>query len=187
MKNLLLFFLCMYSFEGIAQSTKNVKVDSKMINDKVEHADTTIFPEKCLGIWEGMMYIYKYNELRDSVKVKFTAAKTNTIGTYVWKTEYLSPTRPVVKDYKLIVDDLNQGRYLLDEGDGLKLIEYNVNDKMYSLFKVNDIYLTATRELVGDRLIFEVTSGKEIVETKGVVNYSFANVQRVVLYRVNEY
>ena len=54
---------------------------------------------------------------------------------------------------------------------------------MYSLFKVNDIYLTSTTELINDTLVFEVTSGREVNEVKGVTNYSYSNVQRVVLYK----
>ena len=41
-----------------------------------------------------------------------------------------------------------------------------LNNKLYSLFQVEDIYLTSTTELMDDRLIFEVTSGKAINETK---------------------
>jgi len=140
-----------------------------------------LFPEKCLGVWNGQMKIYVKGQLRDSVQVRFTAAKTTTKGSYIWKTEYLSPSTPVVKDYVLVVDDLSQGRYLLDEQNGIALKQFVVGNKMQSLFKVQDIYLTASTELVGDTLIFEVTSGKETGETSGVKNYSFNNVQRVVL------
>jgi len=151
-----------------------------------ENANIYIFPERCLGTWEGTMYIYKFNTVVDSVKVKFTAARTDTEGTYTWKTEYLSPTRPMVKDYKLVVDNLNEGKYILDEGDGVELIEYNVDNKLYSLFEVQDIYLTSTTELVGDKLIFEVTSGKRVEEKKGITNYSYTNVQRVILSRIEK-
>ena len=144
----------------------------------------SIFPEKCLGTWEGTMKIYSYNTLRDSVKVRFTAAKTNVKGVYTWKTEYLSATTPMIKDYKLVIDDLDKGRYKLDEGDGVELIEYNVNNKLYSLFKVNDIWLTATTQLLDDKLIFEVTSGKESNEVKAITNYSFTNVQRVIMTKI---
>ena len=132
------------------------------------------------------MQIYRYNSVVDSVKVRFTAAKTDTPGTFIWKTDYLSEKRPMTKDYKLVVDDLSKDRYILDEGDGVQLIEYNVDNKLYCLFKVQDIYLTSTRELVGDKLIFEVTSGKELGEAAGVTNYSFTNVQRVVLSKVSD-
>ncbi|MEM6718537.1 MAG: hypothetical protein AAF611_04390 [Bacteroidota bacterium] len=184
MKNFFVFLLSVCVFPCMAQQVETASINSTILTTKVESVDALIFPEKCLGVWEGMMHIYQYNTLRDSVKVRFTAAKTDTSGRYTWKTEYLSPTTPVVKDYELVVDDLKKGRYLLDEGDGVKLVEYNVSNKLYSLFKVNDIYLTSTTELLENALIFEVTSGKEIAEEKGVVNYSFANVQRVVLYKI---
>jgi hypothetical protein len=90
----------------------------------------------------------------------------------------------MIKDYKLVIDDLDKGRYKLDEGDGVELIQYNVNNKLYSLFKVNDIWLTATTQLLDDKLIFEVTSGKESNEFKAITNYSFTNVQRVIMTKI---
>ncbi|MGY3794641.1 hypothetical protein [Aquimarina sp. 433] len=173
MKHFIILFLCASSFQGVAQE----------INTNTQKEDTIIFPEKCLGIWEGVMNIYHKGHLRDSVNVRFTASKTAKTGTYIWKTEYLSPKKPMVKDYKLVVDDISEGRYLLDEGDGIQLIEYVVGNKMRSLFKVEDIYLTSTTEVIGDQLIFEVTSGKEIEEVQNIKNYSFTNVQRMVLHK----
>lgn len=171
------------SLKSLANETPVTNAVPSFGDFKTELIQEPNFPERCLGVWEGTMYIYSRGQLSDSVKVKFTAARTASAGTYIWKTEYLSPTRPMVKDYKLVVDDLSQGRYKLDEGDGVELIEYNVSNKLYSLFKVDDIYLTSSTELVGDRLIFEVTSGKEFNEVKGIKNYSYASVQRVVLQK----
>jgi hypothetical protein len=142
------------------------------------------YPDKCLGVWEGKMKIYNNNTLRDSVNVRFTAAKTEVEGTYTWKTEYLSEKRPMVKDYKLIIDDSEKGIYKLDEGQGVELIHYNVENKLYSLFQVDGIWLTSTTTLQNNQLIFEVTSGKEVNETKGITNYAFTNVQRVVMDKV---
>ncbi|MEM6723536.1 MAG: hypothetical protein AAF598_05820 [Bacteroidota bacterium] len=158
---------------GIAQSTSE---DSK----------TNLFPEQCLGIWEGTMYLYSFNTVTDSVPVRFTAARTETEGTYTWKTEYRSEKYPITKDYQLIVDDPETGKYLLDEGDGIVLIEYQVGNKLYSMFQLEKTYLTASTELIGDQLVFEVTSGKAENTTQGIQNYSFTNVQRVVYHRVNQ-
>lgn len=179
MKILGIFLISLFPFLSFAQEISH----SEGPGNKTESSEELIFPERCLGVWEGIMHIYNYDELVDSVKIRFTAAKTDIDGTYTWKTEYLSPDRPMVKDYKLVVDDLSKGRYILDEGDGVMLIEYNVNNKLYSLFKVNDIYLTSSTELVNDQLIFEVTSGKEFNDIKGITNYSFTNVQRAVMHR----
>jgi len=55
---------------------------------------------------------------------------------------------------------------------------------MSSLLKVDDIYLTSNIELFNKQLIIEVTSGKELKEIQGVKSYSFANVQRMVLTRM---
>jgi len=56
---------------------------------------------------------------------------------------------------------------------------------MSSLLKVDDIYLTSNIELFNKQLIIEVTSGKELKEIQGVKSYSFANVQRMVLTRMD--
>ncbi|MCA0931366.1 hypothetical protein LCM02_02805 [Lutimonas saemankumensis] len=185
MRNLFIILFVLYPFLSDAQEQDKTDSPSDSQQGLTGLSESIIFPEKCLGVWEGMMYIFSQGSLRDSVKVKFTAAKTDIKGNFVWKTEYLSPTRPMVKDYKLVVDDPVKGRYLLDEGDGVKLRLYNINNKLYSLFKVNDIYLTSSTELFDDRLVFEVTSGKEEGETQGVKNYSFSNVQRVELRRID--
>lgn len=142
-----------------------------------------LFPEKCLGIWEGTMYLYHHGVLNDSVPVRFTAARTETDETFIWKTEYLSETRPAIKDYKLVVDDEDAGRYILDEGDGIELIEYNVGNKLYCLFNVDDAYLCSFTELIGDKLIHEVTSGEEFNEVEGIKNVSFSHVQRCIMHR----
>lgn len=186
MKNLLIMFLFLCFLPCVASEIETIKIDTKInLEIIVATAKDSIFPEKCLGVWEGIMHIYSQGIKRDSVNVKFTAAKTDTSGTYIWKTEYLSKTTPMVKDYKLVVDNLKEGRYILDEGDGSKIVEYVVNNKMYSLFKVEDIYLTSSTELVNKQLLIEVTSGKELKEIQGVKSYSFANVQRLVLTRMD--
>lgn len=183
MKHIIIGFLLLVTFQCIAQDS--TKTNLNKVTDKTELVKEPIFPEKCLGVWEGMMYIYAHSQLKDSVKVRFTAAKTDTIGTYIWKKEYLSLTRPMVKDYKLIVDDLNKGRYLLDEGNGIELLEFNVGNKLYSAFQVGSNYLTSSTELVGDTIVFEVTSGQRTLnETEDIETFSFSFVQRVVFHRV---
>lgn len=146
-------------------------------------ANFNMFPDKCLGVWEGQMYIYVQNALRDSVAVRFTAAASDSVGVYIWKTEYLSENEPIIKDYKLRVDDLSKGRYLLDEGNGIGIIEFNYGDKLYSAFQTENIYLTSTTELRGEKLIFEVSSGRIINPDDEVISYSFDHLQRVELTR----
>lgn len=143
------------------------------------------FPEACLGKWIGMMYMYKHGTLRDSVSVRLTVTKHTDSNAWGWKTEYLSAQRPAVKDYVLRLKDATKNLYVTDEGGGLALTDYLVGNKLYSVFETGGVLLTSSYELIGDRLIFEVTSGKKETATHPeVVTYSTDNLQRVVFERV---
>jgi hypothetical protein len=143
----------------------------------------TLFPEKCLGVWQGMMHIYNQGILRDSVKVKFTVAKTAEANAWTWKMEYLSEKMPMVKDYVLKLKDKEKGIYSTDEGGGLELMDYQFGNKLYSVFEVSGVLLTASYEWIDkSNLVFEVTSGKKGESpVKDITNFSVANVQRVVM------
>ncbi|MFN8343917.1 MAG: hypothetical protein U0X91_02880 [Spirosomataceae bacterium] len=145
------------------------------------HAQKVSFPEACLGRWTGMMYMYKHGTLRDSVSVRLTVTKHTDADAWGWKTEYLSARRPAVKDYVLRLKDATKNLYVTDEGGGLALTDYLVGNKLYSVFETGGFLLTSSYELIGDLLIFEVTSGKkETVNHPEVVTYSTDNLQRVV-------
>lgn len=143
------------------------------------------FADKCVGNWEGMMYIYGKGQLRDSVLVQLNVQKTTVPGTWTWKTKYLSKTNPMEKDYKLVLKDAASQTYITDEGDGIALNDYCFNNKLYSVFETQEVMLTSTYELQGNQLVFEVTSGKKIEGEKEMTSYSVMNLQRVVFKKMN--
>jgi hypothetical protein len=145
----------------------------------------TSFPEKCLGIWTGTMHIYNRGLLVDSVPIKLNVTRTNAPDTFVWKTEYLSAKFPMVKDYKLVISDAGKGVFITDEGDGIILMDYLFENKLYSVFETQGILLTSTYEWLGNKIIFEVTSGKELQTTHGVKSYSVLNLQKAILRKMN--
>jgi hypothetical protein len=145
----------------------------------------TSFPEKCLGIWTGTMHIYNRGSLVDSVTIKLNVTRTNAPDTFVWKTEYLSEKFPMVKDYKLVISDAGKGVFITDEGDGIILMDYLFENKLYSVFETQGILLTSTYEWLGNKIIFEVTSGKELQTTHGVKSYSILNLQKAILRKMN--
>lgn len=150
----------------------------------VVQAQKANFPDACIGTWKGTMYMYKHGTLKDSVQVRLTVAKHTDPNAWTWKTEYLSAQRPAVKDYVLRLKDAAKNLYVTDEGGGLELTDYLVGNKLYSVFETGGFLLTASYELIGDRLIFEVTSGKKETATHSeVVNYATDNLQRVVFER----
>lgn len=143
-----------------------------------------LFPEQCLGIWKGTLYIHKLGAAMDSVQVQLTVEATADPNAWTWKTEYLSSRAPVVKDYVLRLKDAAAGVYAVDEGAGLELLEYRFGNKLYCVFETAGIMLTSSYELRGDELIFEVTAGeKQPASHKEVTNYSVANLQRVQFRR----
>jgi len=145
----------------------------------------TAFGDQCLGNWEGTMYLYGKGQLRDSVAVQLSVQKTTSPDTWSWKTSYLSKTQPMVKDYKLILKDAATNSYVTDEGDGIVLKDYLFHNKLYSVFETQGILLTASYELIGDQLIFEVSSGKKLEEeNKAVTNYSVTSLQRVIFKKI---
>jgi len=141
------------------------------------------FADKCIGKWEGTMYMYGKGQLRDSLPVELDVQKTNRSDTWLWKTTYLSKTMPAVKDYKLVLKDAVTQTYVTDEGNGIELMDYYFNNKLYSVFEMHGVMLTSSYELQGNQLIFEVSSGKKLDENKEVNNYSVLNLQRVIFKR----
>jgi len=143
------------------------------------------FPQKCEGKWEGVMYIYSGGVLRDSVRVEFNVAKESD-STWKWRTDYLSPKTPITKDYRLKMKTANT--YIIDEGDGIELLNYVSANKMYSLFETEGIYITAVYELRGDELLFEVTSSHKLVAGSNadsqVSNFILDATQSVVFRKV---
>ena len=142
------------------------------------------FGDKCIGKWEGTMYIYGKGQLRDSVLVELDVQKTNQPNIWSWKTSYLSKTMPMVKDYKLVLKDSATQTYATDENNGIELMNYYFNNKLYSVFETHGVMLTSSYELKDNQLIFEVSSGKKIEGNNEVVNYSVINLQKVVFNRV---
>jgi hypothetical protein len=145
----------------------------------------TSFPEKCLGIWTGTMHIYNRGSLVDSVTIKLNVTRTNAPDTFIWKTEYLSEKFPMVKDYKLVISDAGKGVFITDEGDGIILMDYLFENKLYSVFETQGILLTSTYKWLENQIIFEVTSGKELQTTHGVKSYSVLNLQKAILRKMN--
>jgi hypothetical protein len=143
-----------------------------------------LFGDRCIGTWKGMMHIFQLGKLRDSVEVKLTVVKDAT-HVWTWRMEYLSAKMPMTKDYKLKLKDGDKNLYVTDEGEGFELTDYLVGNKLYSIFETQGVMLTASYELRGEQMIYEVTSGKkETVTHPQVTTFGTTSVQRVNLTRM---
>jgi hypothetical protein len=145
-------------------------------------AEAQSFPDRCLGTWKGTMHMYSRGALKDSVQVALTVEKTSQPNEWKWKTDYLSEKLPMTKDYVLRLKDAESSTYITDEKNGIELMNYLFHDKLYTVFETEGIVLTSSYELRNEKLIFEVTSGKQTSSgDPSVTNYSVDHLQRVVL------
>jgi hypothetical protein len=75
---------------------------------------------------------------------------------------------------------LSKGVYATDEGGGVVLETYLIDNSLYNVFEVEGIMLTAIYRLMGNEIVFEVTSGKKgKVVAGGVTNFSANYLQKV--------
>ena len=84
------------------------------------------------GVWKGTLMIWKENKIVDSVPTELTIKTIIKDSIWQWKTEYLSATMPVTKDYTLRIIDKQKGIYITDEGDGVDLMNYSFGNKLLS-------------------------------------------------------
>lgn len=131
------------------------------------------------GEWHGLMQMYKNGQKIDTVDVLLTIKPIND-STLTWRTEYKSVKQPMIKNYTMKSVDVSKGVYATDEGEGVVLDTYLIDHALYNVFEVEGIMLTAMYRLMGDEIVFEVTSGKKgNVVAGGVTNFSVNNLQKV--------
>lgn len=116
---------------------------SIVLSLNLSQAQDPYFGDKCIGKWQGMMYMYNQGHLKDSVLVNLQVEKL-TATSWTWKTEYLSPTLPMVKAYTLRLVDEKQNKYMTDEGDGIELVDYLFGNKLYNIFETGAYLLTSS-------------------------------------------
>ena len=127
------------------------------------------------------MYIHKLGNVIDSFPCVLTINTLKPDSVWQWKTEFLSPKMPVVKDYLLKLKDAARGVYITDEGEGIELLNYVFGNKMFSQFETSGFFLTATYEWVGDEIIYELTSASKVKRPfNDVINYNISTLQKVI-------
>lgn len=139
------------------------------------------------GKWEGLMHIYKLGKLTDTVSVELTIQNLYKDSVWQWKTVYKSVKLPVVKDYVLRVKDASRGIYIVDEGDGIELLEYYADSSMYCQFETSGFLLSSVYTWKNNEIYYELTSASKIKKAKNdIFNFTIPNLQKVVFRKVVE-
>lgn len=139
-------------------------------------------PNRCIGSWEGKLYIFGNGIVVDSVTVSLDVKKEQE-HVWQWHLKYLSEKAPIEKNYKFKSIDTSKHFYIIDEGNGTELNVAVAGNKAFTVFGIDALILTSTYTLENNQLIFEVTSSKREEGQKDVVNYKTVAVQHVVFKR----
>lgn len=142
------------------------------------------FPEKCMGNWGGTLYIYQKGQLKDSVSVTLEVKPSGQPKEFHWVTTYESEEHPLVKDYLLQIDQQEPEKYILKEGEGVELLMYGFDNKLYSLFETQNTMLSSTYEIRNDTLYFETSSASQQATGSVVTSFQIGYLQKAVFTRI---
>lgn len=116
------------------------------------------FPNDWIGNYKGTMQWYIGSEKKADIPIMIEILSDSNPNSIIWRTTYDSTTNfPLknVKDYKIIRNDsMENGRYLMDEQNGIYLDLRLIDDALYSCFDVvNEAKSKTTRLVSIDRLL----------------------------------
>ena len=149
------------------------------------------FPETWCGLWSGKLMIYTPHQI-DTIDMLLHIAQQDQ-DHFQWKIIYGRDTIAGARKYVLIRSTTNE--YVIDEGNGIRLTTTYFPGTLWSRFSVMNALLDCKYQVEGDKMIFEIISGKEIfTHTTGdtifnkdtipiVRNFALRNYQKAELFR----
>ena len=147
------------------------------------------FPNDYFGVYTGTL---KINSERGSqeVPMEFHLKPTDSVGKYHYTLIYGEGDMRQERKYTLLAEDVDNGRYVVDENNGIILDDKVQGNKLYSLFEVQGNLLTTFMTFHEDHMIFEITFASkekqrvtyaENEQKTEVISYPISTVQRAVL------
>lgn len=131
-----------------------------------------------LGTWKGTLNIITQGK-SSTINMSLLIAKTDTPGKYTWKTSYGEGSSKMEKNYYMIANDIDNGKWTLDE-DNKILIDFFFGDNtFFSFFETKGILLSSRYELKNGKIYSEVSSSQE-----GKANVTGESDSQVISYPV---
>jgi hypothetical protein len=138
------------------------------------------------GVWKGTLINYPGRPNAKAVQVtrEIGPLPTKPNECTTWKTTYqeAGSEKSQSKDYRLCRGE-TADQWVVNEGPEAKLPTRLLGNQWISVFKYDNILLTAITRLEGDRMIEEIISGPDLAAGKGVVTLQVRSLQRLELAR----
>lgn len=118
------------------------------------------FPEDYIGQWEGNLEIYSGNKMIMEVKMSLLIDETTQKDTFLYNLVYQGAGQePDIRNYLLIVEDRELGKYKIDEQNTVVLPMQMFGKKLVSSFVVEGSIVHFIYNLQKDAILVEVLSG----------------------------
>lgn len=118
------------------------------------------FPEDYIGQWEGSLEIYSGNKMIMEVKMSLLIDETTQKDTFLYNLVYQGAGQePDIRNYLLIVEDRELGKYKIDEQNTVVLPMQMFGKKLVSSFVVEGSIVHFIYNLQKDAILVEVLSG----------------------------
>ena len=145
------------------------------------------FPNSVLGIYKGELTINSARGIQ-KISMEFHLKKTDSVH----KFDYVLVYNDAPRNYTLVVKDLKNGLFEVDENNGIILPTKYFDNTLYSFFEVQGNFLSTRIEFKKDTLDFEIlfTATKNKVKTGGlskaipeVLGFPITTVQKAILIK----
>jgi hypothetical protein len=116
------------------------------------------FPDSWVGQWVGTLSTFAPpDSVRNRIRITLEIAREASGTGYTWRSVFNADTIRGVRPYRLLIDDANLGRYIIDESNGVLLDASYVDGVLTSVFQVKSVVLESRYFLRGDTLTHELT------------------------------
>lgn len=128
------------------------------------------FPDSYFGIYKGDLEIFTERG-NYKIPMEFHMLPTDSLKTYTYTLVYGADAERQERRYSLIETNGTNGKYIVDEHNGIVLDNKVIGNKMFSLFEVQGNLLTTFITFEEDHLLFEITfADKSNVRSSEVEN-----------------
>ncbi|MEM9819445.1 MAG: hypothetical protein AAF985_00175 [Bacteroidota bacterium] len=143
------------------------------------------FPMTWVGQWIGQLEIYNNAGLAQSVEMELDIRPIDNSSNFIWAITYGPDKVAGRRSYELATVNKENGLYLIDEKNTIKLESYLFNNKLYSRFEVMGSWLLSSYEKQGEEIVFEIISGKgEAVSKTGGQNFENQEIPEVKAFPI---
>ncbi len=138
-KLILLHLICLFAVSGL-------------------NGQQSSFPDGWLGHWTGELEIFSGPQKVNSIPMSLEITRVDSSTTLKYFISYGNGP-DALRSYYLKAIDPKNGRYLLDESNGIRIETYLLGDRLVSIFEVQHSLIQSVAYLENDLLHYQIFAG----------------------------